>query len=150
MGIIMLYNLRKSIVLSFVFLVLFVSVRADSLFDIFSISPVSKIMETNKDIGFLVDNLEFRKRQLENMNKSQDELMKEIEETQRYLTQTSKELHIELSQLNKKYAKSSLKRDELEVIGKKSELLNDRIQQSSNHQELIREYEMSTDNRLNV
>ncbi|MBL4588215.1 hypothetical protein JKY79_02625 [Candidatus Babeliales bacterium] len=61
----MLYNLRKSIVLSFVFLVLFVSVRADSLFDIFSISPVSKIMETNKVIGFLVDNLEFRKRQLE-------------------------------------------------------------------------------------
>ncbi|MBL4588216.1 mechanosensitive ion channel [Candidatus Babeliales bacterium] len=82
------------------------------------------------------------------MNKSQDELMKEIEETQRYLTQTSNELHIELSQLNKKYAKSSLKRDELEVIGKKSELLNDRIQQSSNHQELIREYEMSTDKQI--
>ncbi len=123
-------------------------VSSASVFDFFTTSPVNKIIETNKDLGFLVDSIEFRKRQLENINKLQADVSDEMEEVQRYLTKTTNDLSIELSGLIKQQNTAHAKNGDTEVFSKKITVLNDRLQQFHNFQELLHEYQMDFDTQI--
>ncbi len=149
MGLTMIVKKNKKIfVLSSLFCLMMTFVASASLFDFFTTSPVNKIIETNKDLGFLVDSIEFRKRQLENINKLQVDVTNEMEEVQRYLTKTINDLSIELSGLIKQQNTAHAKNGDTEVYSKKITLLNDRLQQLHNFQELLHEYQMDFDTQI--
>lgn len=145
----MVFFSNRNVLLIFIFYASIFSCGCQaSLLNLFNASPVHEIIEKNKDIGLFVETIDFRKRQLENLNKQSADALREIEELGRSLTQSLNNLTIEISNIKKRQSNPFIKASESENFNKKIVILNDRIQQITMYQELLREYEISFDEQI--
>lgn len=139
---------KSALYLLFSSIAVVLPLNAAGIFDFFSPTQVNKLLESNKDINFLIDSIELRKRQLDDLNKQRLEVKREVEEALRATTKTLNDLNIELLNTKKSQREAQQAAGDAEVFNKKIGLLNDRTQQIINYQELLKEYETSYDDQI--